>query len=81
MHPKLEKLIETGIPVVEAHFHSAVNNADKVPENYFSKDSDNPNRRSEMYATTADLLVCKQKGRIFFTPMSNVRFGFFEKEE
>lgn len=33
-----------------------------------------------MWATSADLLVCKHKTKLFFTPMANVKFGFFKEE-
>ena len=33
-----------------------------------------------MWATKADLLVCKHKEKLFFTPMANVKFGFFKEE-
>lgn len=75
----LEKLIETGVPVSEAHFHTAVNNGANVPENNFSEKSNNAERRVEMWATSADLLVMRHKNRLFFTPMANVKFGFFKE--
>ena len=39
-----------------------------------------------MWATKADLLVCKQKNTrgqelLFFTPMANVKFGFFKQDD
>ena len=36
LHPNLVKMISQGIPVSKAEFNAAVNNADNVPENYFS---------------------------------------------
>jgi hypothetical protein len=80
-NPLLQQLIESGIPVLSAHFHNAVNNGDNTPENSFALDSNNKSRRVEMWATKADLLVCKHKEKLFFTPMANVKFGFFKNEE
>lgn len=74
----LQKLIDTGIPVSVAWFQTAVNNGNNIPEHSFSHASDNKERRVEMWATSADLLVYKQNGVIGFTPMANVRFGFFK---
>ncbi len=60
MNKTLEKLIQSGIPVQRAVFHSAVNNADNVPENYFALDSNNASRRVSMWYTQAGL-ICHQK--------------------
>lgn len=80
----LLKLIKGAIPVREAYFHSAINNADKTPENYFSDDSNVPSRRVQMWQTS-DFLVFKQRNAqkedvYFYTPNANVRFGFFKKD-
>ncbi len=67
LHPNLEKMIKQGIPVSKAEFNAAVNNADNVPENYFSEDSNNSSRRAQMWLVPAGLL-CMQKGKYFLVP-------------
>lgn len=78
----LQRLIDNSLPVTEAYFHSAVNNADKVPENNFSDTSASPTRRVNMWqCIAAPIMIFEQKGVYFYTPNSNVRFGFFRKNE
>lgn len=76
MNPVLKHLIETGIPVSKAQFHAAVNNADNVPENYFSTESLNKSRQADMW-WTPHTLVCHQKGKYFGVPISTVIFANF----
>lgn len=85
MNEILAKLIKNAIPVREAQFHSAVNNADKTPENYFSDDSNVASRRVQMWQTN-EFLILKQRNAqkedvYFYTPNANVRFGFFKKTD
>lgn len=78
MNSTLEKLLETAIPVSKAQFHSAVNNADQVPENYFSNDSGVASRRAQMWSIPGELIVCqknlKKEDRYFAVPKSNIIF-------
>ena len=67
LHPNLVKMISQGIPVSKAEFNAAVNNADNVPENYFSEESQNSSRRCQMWLVPAGLL-CLQKGKYFLVP-------------
>ncbi len=82
MNKTLEKLIETGIPVTAAHFHAAVNNANKVPQTYFSQHSDVHERRVNMWYTQYGL-VCHQKtaktkeDRYFIVPLPTLIFANF----
>lgn len=80
MHPKLKALIETGIPVEEAFFHSAVNNGDKVPQNNFSIHSNDKGRVVEMWDTPAGL-VCRHNGLCFRVPEPNIKFLNYRPEE
>jgi hypothetical protein len=82
VHPHLQKLIESGIPVSQAHFHAAVNNADETPENYFNDKSDNRSRRAAMLWTPHGL-ICSQvdtKGEMkhFIVPPATVKFAKFK---
>lgn len=78
IHPVLQKIMERGIPVWKAEFHTAVNNSDDVPEVYFSLKSDNKNRKVEMFWINGDGLLCCHKGKHFMVPSSNVRYCKFE---
>lgn len=49
MDPLIKKMMETGIKSISVQFHAAVNNADNVPENYFSDESNVPSRRVETW--------------------------------
>lgn len=73
MHPQLKQLIESGIPVFEAHFLHAVNNGENVPERNYSMFSNSPSKRVEMW-DCGNKLLCKHKGKFFSCPMSNVVF-------
>lgn len=84
LHGLLKKMIERGIPVERAEFHSAVNNGDEVPENYFCKSSDKESRRVQMWWINGDGLLCchhtKTKGDIYFmVPSASVKFHRFEE--
>lgn len=70
------KLIETGIPVSKAQFHAAVNNADQVPENYFSCHSAVKSRQVKMW-WTPHTLICHQKDKYWGVPISTVIFANF----
>lgn len=76
-HPGILALIKSGIPVSNAHFVLAVNNADNVPENYFSIDSHNSSRRANMWWTPSTL-ICEQKGIYFGVPSGTVKFIHFK---
>lgn len=78
MHPVLKKILDRGIPVWKAEFHSAVNNTDDVPETYFSKTSQASSRKVEMVWINGDGLICLHKGKYFMVPSSNVRYCKFE---
>ncbi len=80
MNKTLENLIKNAIPVYEAHFHAAVQNADKVPETSFNMHSDKPNRRVKMW-WTPHTLICNQKDKYFGVPISQVVFANFSLEE
>lgn len=85
MNPQLRKLIDTGIPVTKAQFHAAVDNADRIPENYFSNESLVPSRRADMWLTSAGL-VCRQKNvlkedRYFFVPLATIIFINFARQD
>ena len=74
----LKKLLERGIPVWRAEFHSAVNNTDDVPENYFSTDSAVKSRQVKMWWINGDGLLCFHKNEYFLVPTSTVKFIKFE---
>lgn len=74
----LKKMIERGIKVWRADFHSAVNNADNVPENYFSSKSDTKSRNVEMWWIPSDGLLCLHKDRYFMVPSATVKQHKFE---
>lgn len=74
LDPNLKQLIKMGIPIVEAHFHSAVNNGENVPENNFSAYSNSPSRRVQMWYTP-QTLVCLHKGKHILVPTASVRFA------
>jgi hypothetical protein len=76
MHPQLKQLIETGIPVCEAHFIHAVNNGENTPERNYSIFSNSASKRVEMYYTTKGL-VCKHNKKFFVVPLDNVVFAKF----
>ena len=74
----LAKAFERGIPVKRADFHSAVNNTDNVPENYFSASSAAVSRIVRMWWVQGDGLLCWHKGEWFMVPSATVRFCKFE---
>jgi len=77
-HPLLKKLIDRGIPTWRAEFHSAVNNTDDVPENYFSSESNVKSRNVKMWWINGDGVLCLHKGKFFMVPHANVKFVKFE---
>ncbi len=85
MHATLAKLIESGMQVDKVQFHAAVNNADNIPENYFSAFSNVPSRRAKMWLTPT-MLICLQKNIknedvYFWVPTSTCIFGHFTKQD
>lgn len=75
----LEKIIAKGVPVTRAEFQSNVNNANGVPESFFSKDSSHKTRHVEMwYIPGEGVLFCRQDDKYFFTPLANVIKGTFD---
>jgi len=78
VHPNLKKAFERGIPVKVAQFMAAVNNADGIPETYFSTDSNAESRRVRMWWIQGDGLLCWHQGQWFMTPSANVKFHKFE---
>lgn len=74
-----DKFIDAGIPVSEAKFIQAVDNAESTPETYFSKKSSNSSRNSEMWWTSIGL-VCLQREKYFVVPFSNIKFAKFDLE-
>lgn len=78
VHPMLLKCLERGIPVMRAEFHSAVNNSDQVPENYFSNQSAVKSRQVRMWWINGDGLLCMHKGKWFIVPHATVKFANFE---
>lgn len=72
MNPTLKKLIETGIPIEEANFHSAVNNGQRVPGSCYSNKSQNKDRQCEMWLN-GHLLICLKDGIYFGTSSANIR--------
>lgn len=80
MNKTLAKLIETGIPVTAAKFHTAVDNSEKVPESYYSAESNLKSRRIEMWYTPNGL-VCMHKDAYFIVPLANVIFANFKKND
>lgn len=71
-------MMERGVPVWRAEFHSAINNVDDIPENYFSNKSSVVSRHVKMWWINGDGLLCYQKERYFFVPSSTVKFVKFE---
>lgn len=81
-HPTIERMLKTGIPVASAKFQTAVDNADKVPETMFSKDSNNKTRKVQMWwCGPENTLLCFQNGLYFMTPLANVVGSHASKEE
>jgi hypothetical protein len=78
LHPVLKKILERGIPVWRAEFHTAINNSDNVPENYFSSTSNVPSRVVKMWWVNGDGLFCLHKGKYFIVPSASVRFAKFD---
>lgn len=78
---QLKKLWSTGIPVRQAKFHAAVDNADDVPENGYDIASLNKSRRVEMMWTTQGLICrqadAKKKIEYWLVPASTVAFAKF----
>jgi hypothetical protein len=85
MNATLEKLVQTGIPVSKAQFHAAVNNADQIPENYFSVDSMVASRRAKMWSVPGEIILCQKNVRkedcYFAVPKSNIIFYNFTNQE
>ncbi len=84
MNPYLQKLIETGIPVSQAKFHAAVNNANQTPENDFNVNSNSTERRVDMWYTSHGL-VCHQKNVkkqdcYWIVPLPSIIFANFSKQ-
>lgn len=84
MNQILQKLIETGIPIIKAQFHAAVNNADQVPEHHFSSESDRPSRRVKMWLTPQGL-ICYQKSALkkecyWIVPLPTIIFAIFDTQ-
>jgi len=77
VHPEIGKMIDRGIPVWRADFHSAVNNTDDVPENYFSSKSQVPSRKVDMWWIPGDGILCYHKGEYFMVPSATVKFHKF----
>ncbi len=77
--PTLTDLIRsrTAIPVLEAIFHSAVNGADKTPEERFTDNSTRKTRNVTMFWTEHGLW-CAQRGKLFLVPASNVKSVYFK---
>lgn len=73
----LQALIDKGIPVFQAEFHAAINNADNVPESFLSENSAKSNRQATMWWTQAGL-VCNQKGFFFLVPEATVKYCHFK---
>lgn len=73
----LQGLINMGIPVESAAFHTAVNNAFDVPETNLNEKSNVAGRRAKMWYTPSGL-VCEQTNkettRHFIVPLANVIF-------
>lgn len=63
--------------IVKAVFKDAVSNTDGIPEKMFNAASEAPSRRVEMVATEQGI-VCSHKGKLFFTPWSNVIYCNFK---
>lgn len=74
----MEKLLQRGIPVWRAEFHTAVNNSDDVPENYFSNKSHVASRKIKMWWINGDGLLCLHKEQYFIVPSATVKFAKFE---
>lgn len=86
MNKTLENLIKNAIPVYEAHFHAAVQNADKVPESSFNLYSDKPSRKVKMWWTPHTLICCQKTSntkelKYFGIPISTVIFANFQDKD
>ncbi len=68
---RLETLIEQGLPVNQAFFHTAVNNSDRIPETDFKTDSPKLTKQVEMWITQLGL-VCLHKQKYFIVPTANI---------
>lgn len=85
LNKTLDKLIESAIPVYEAAFHAAVQNADKVPETSFNIHSDKASRKVKMWWTPHTLICCQKSTstkelKYFGVPISTVIYANFEHE-
>jgi len=78
---EVRKLLDKGIPVWRAEFHSAVNNSDDVPETNFSSKSHTASRNVRMWWVSGDGLLCLHKGEYFMVPGATVKFCKFEKSQ
>ena len=74
----LSKMLDRGIPCRYAAFHSAVNNADDTPENFFSSKSAVKSRNVKMWWINGDGLLCLHKEEYFMVPSATVKFTKFE---
>lgn len=72
---KEPEFLKNAIPVWRAEFHSAVNNGDDVPENYFSSKSQVKSRNVQMWWVKGDGLWCLHKGQYFVVPAATVKFA------
>jgi len=68
---KIEQLIENGIRVTKATFHSAVDSAYGTAENRLLHKSDNKQRQAEMWITDLGLLFHQNK-KYTLVPLANV---------
>lgn len=71
---KIEKLIESAIPVRFAVFKNAVLNGDEMPETSFDEKSNKEGRRVQMWKSFTEI-ICLHKGEYFFVPFENVVFS------
>lgn len=71
MNLRLQKLIESGIPISKAVFQSAVNNGRGEPETNFSSASTHIGRQVEMWLTPIGL-ICYHSTKYFGTPLANI---------
>lgn len=67
-------MTDQSIEVKYAKFHAAVNNAEGIPENYFSEASNVQSRNVKMWMHR-ELLICLHKDQYILVPQSNVIFS------
>ena len=72
----IEEMIKTAIPLSEVKFQSSVDTANKKPSEYYSENSNNPDRRAEIFLTP-HLVFCRQmqvnNGQWFGTSTANMK--------